>query len=258
VTHISYSELKNWNDCPFKHKITYIDGIKGFKGNEYTAFGTAIHDVCENLLLHPELENEARMYFDLTFKTELSLLEENKVSLNSKMIKTMRQQGSDLSVLVLSAVNKHFEKYEVISTEEKLYEDIEGYEDRFKFKGYIDLVLKTSDEKYHIIDWKSCSWGWDAKRKSDPMNTYQLTLYKHYFAAKHNIDPENIETHFALLKRTAKQDRIEIFKITSGAKKTQNALNLLTKALHNITRKNYFKNRLSCYRCEFNKTEYCP
>jgi hypothetical protein len=170
----------------------------------------------------------------------------------------MKQQGSELSVLVLPAVRDHFEGYEVFSTEEKIYEDIEGFKDQYKFKGFIDLVLKTPDGKYHIIDWKSCSWGWDVKRKFDPMTTYQLTFYKHYFAHKHNIDPSNIETHFALLKRTAKKNKVEIFRVTSGTKKTQNALNLLTKSLHNISRKNFLKNRLSCNRCEFKKTEHCP
>jgi len=258
MNHISYSELKNWKECPFKHKIIYIDGIKGFKGNEYTAFGTAIHDVCENILLHPESESECRMYFDLKFIDQLKLLKEQDISLNKEMIMAMKQQGSDLSVLALPAIKNSFKEYEVFSTEEKIYEDIEGYENKYKFKGYIDLVLKTSDGKYHIIDWKSCSWGWNFKKKSDPMITYQLTFYKHYFAKKHNIDPSNIETHFALLKRTAKKNKVEIFRVTSGAKKTQNALNLLTKTLHNITRKNYLKNKLSCNRCEFYKTEHCP
>ena len=44
MTHISYSELKNWDFCPFYHKLVYIDKLKPFRGNEYTAFGTAIHE----------------------------------------------------------------------------------------------------------------------------------------------------------------------------------------------------------------------
>ena len=144
MSHVSFSELKIWNDCPFKHKLAYIDGIKGFKGNEYTAFGTAIHDVCENVLLHPELESECRMHFDLSFITQLNLLKEQSVPLNNKMITDMKQQGPELSVLVLPAVRDHFEGYEVFSTEEKIYEDIEGFEDQYKFKGFIDLVSKNS------------------------------------------------------------------------------------------------------------------
>ena len=133
-------------------------------------------------------------------------------------------------------------------------EDVEGY----KFKGFVDLVIKTPDDKYHIIDWKTCSWGWDSRKRSDPMVTYQLTLYKHYFAKKHNIDPKNIETHFALLKRTAKKNNVEMFRVTSGPRKTENALNLLLKAVYNISKKRFIKNRLACKGCEFYKTEHCP
>ena len=89
------------------------------------------------------------------------------------------------------------------------------------------------------------------------MTTYQLTLYKHFYAQKYNIDPKNIETHFALLKRTAKKDRVEFFRVTSGPRKTENAITLLKKALYNIHKKNYIKNRLACNGCEFYQTEYC-
>ena len=41
--HISFSELKTWAECPFKHKVIYIDKQKGFTGNEFTAFGSSIH-----------------------------------------------------------------------------------------------------------------------------------------------------------------------------------------------------------------------
>ena len=44
--HISYSELKIFTECPHKWKLQYVDGLAGFTGNIYTAFGTAIHSVC--------------------------------------------------------------------------------------------------------------------------------------------------------------------------------------------------------------------
>ena len=96
------------------------------------------------------------------------------------------------------------------------------------------------------------------KRRSDPMTTYQLTYYKHFYNQKHNIPLENIETHFALLKRTAKKDLVEIFRVTSGKKKMSNALELLDKALYNIQSGKFIKNKLSCSRCEFKNTEHCP
>ena len=157
-------------------------------------------------------------------------------------------------------MEEHFGEYEVLAAEEDLMEVIEDFpcKEKNKFKGFIDLVIKTPDDKVHIIDWKTCSWGWDARKKSDPMMTYQLTFYKHYWAKKHNVDPKMIETHFALLKRTAKSDRVEIFRVTSGKIKTKNALKFLEKAIYNIEKKNFIKNRLACSRCEFHKTEHCP
>ena len=74
--HISYSELKTWAECPWKHNLMYLQGIKGFTGNLYTAFGTAIHSVCENIakgLLTEDADRED--FFDESFDQELEKLE---------------------------------------------------------------------------------------------------------------------------------------------------------------------------------------
>tara|TARA_B100000287_G_C20587504_1_gene762846 strand:- start:524 stop:1291 length:768 start_codon:yes stop_codon:yes gene_type:complete len=254
MSHISFSELKNWNQCSYYHKLVHVDKLKGFEGNLYTAFGSALHTVCEKVVLG-EVEDKSSL-FQLSFYNEIKELPEKiKENIDTKMIADMRKQGDFLVELILPALKEQFNKFEVVSVEEKLYEPIED-QDR-SFKGFIDLVIKTEDNKYHVIDWKSCSWGWNFKRKTDPMTTYQLTFYKHYFAKKHDIDPKDVETHFALLKRTAKKDHVEIFRVTSGKKKTENALNLLTKALYNIRAKKYIKNRLSCGKCDFFNTAHC-
>ena len=252
-THISFSELKIWNDCPFKHKLVYLDKVKEFKGSEHTAFGTAMHYVCENVF---DQNSDLNSLFESKFLDELKNLKESNVDLNKTLVEDMRKQGKNMLSFILPAVKKTFPSFEVVSVEEDLYVPLA---DDMHFKGFIDLVLKV-DDTYHIIDWKTCSWGWDAKRKADRMTTYQLTLYKHFFAKKHNIDPSNIETHFALLKRTAKKNNIEIFKVTSGSKKTDNALKLLNKSIYNIKRNNFIKNRISCtsgYGCEFYNTKHC-
>ena len=58
-----------------------------------------------------------------------------------------------------------------------------------------------------------------------------------------------------------KKNHVEFFRVTSGARKTENALKLLNTALYNIKNKRYIKNKLSCtggYGCKFYKTEHCP
>ena len=70
--HVSFSELKIWNECSWKHKLVYLEKIKGFEGNEYTAFGTAIHSTCEQLVEH-NISN-AEDYFQEQFLKELKTL----------------------------------------------------------------------------------------------------------------------------------------------------------------------------------------
>jgi ATP-dependent exoDNAse (exonuclease V) beta subunit len=171
----------------------------------------------------------------------------------------MKEQGKLLSTMALPALKEKFGNFKVLSAEEDILEAINKIPElSYNFKGYIDLIVQTEDGKIHILDWKTCAWGWDAKKKSDPMITYQLTFYKYFYAQKHKIDPKNIETYFALLKRTVKKDNVEIFRVTSGDKKTENAFNLLTKALYSINKNFFPKNRLSCKYCEFNNTKECP
>ena len=233
-----------------------IDKVKGFQGNAFTAFGNAIHDTCEKMMT--EGLDDKRSFFDLKFKETLEKLPENAQK-DPKLVNSMENQGPLILDEVFPAMEEHFGEYEVLEAEEDLMEMIKDFncDEKNKFKGFIDLVIKTSDGKVHIIDWKTCSWGWDSRKRSDPMMTYQLTFYKHFWAKKHNVDPNMIETHFALLKRTAKNNRVEIFRVTSGPRKTENALKFLEKAIYNIEKKNFIKNRLACRKCEFHKTEHC-
>ena len=254
---ISYSELKIWNECSFKHMLSYFEEILPFTGNEYTAFGTAIHSVCEILIVDEHVD--AKKFFREYFLKELRTLKSSGYDLNPSMIREMKLQGENICQYILPSVKDTFGKYEILSIEEKLMEDIDMFESGgMKFKGFIDLVLKTEDGKIHIIDWKTCSWGWDMKRRTDPIATYQLTLYKYFYAKKYDMSPEHIETHFALLKRTAKKENAEIFRVTSGDRKTKNAMSLLERAIKNINAENFIKNRLSCSRCQYYKTEHCP
>lgn len=252
--HISFSELKIWAECPYKHKLKYIDKVKGFTGNIFTAFGTAIHNVCENIAKEELEPIDYDEFFDLNFLAELKKLDEKP---DNKMIADFREQGKQIPSEVFPELKKHFGKFEVFSTEESLYQKIDELKFEHYLKGFIDLVIKTEDGKYHILDWKTCSWGWDREKRSERLVTYQLTLYKKFFCEKHNVDPNDVETHFGLLKRTAKKDRVEIFRVTSGTRKTNNATKLLTDGCRSIKAGLKVKNRKSCKGCEFYKTEHC-
>ena len=253
---ISYSELKNWKECPYRHKLIYIDKLPYYSGNEYTAFGTAIHSTCEEVVLDESLN--ALDIFTSSFYKELDILKGSGYNPNEKLVLEMIQQAAPICKKIVPSLKDYFKDYKVFSVEEQILEDIvEVKSYGKKFKGFIDIVLKTKDDKYHIIDWKSCSWGWPSQKKTDSFTNYQLTYYKNYFAKKHKIDPKKIETYFALLKRTAKKENVEFIRVSSGPKKTTNALKVLENAVININNKTSIKNRLNCKYCKFYQTENC-
>ena len=109
MPHISYSELKNWCHCPYYHKLVNIDKIKVFEGNEYTAFGTALHSVCEELVTD-ELNHPVNEAFVNKFREELKKLKTEE--LDKKLVVSMFQQGEKLSEKVLPALENYFDDSE--------------------------------------------------------------------------------------------------------------------------------------------------
>lgn len=268
VETISYSAWKHWIDCPFKHKLIKIDKIRLDNGSAHSAFGKAMHSTSEILLLREKQEQElggvkddsfdVKEYFLESFAKNLNELDDVATKkLDLTLVKDMKKQGQELAPLILPALKEYFGEYRFVASEQEIRHPIENFVN-YEFHGFIDLIIQTKDGKYHIVDWKSCSWGWDAKKRQSTEITYQLTFYKHYFCLITGAQPDEVETHFGLMKRTAKENRVELFRVTSGEKKVKNALNILNNSIVNISRGKYMKNRLSCSRCEFHKTVHCP
>ena len=90
------------------------------------------------------------------------------------------------------------------------------------------------------------------------MTTYQLSYYKHFYSEMSGLSFDDLETHFVLLKRTAKQNNIELVKVGNGKKKVDNALKVLENTAYNVDSGNFVKNKLSCSKCDFYKTIHCP
>jgi hypothetical protein len=56
--HISFSEVKQWKECPYRHKLVYIDKIDTFEPSPYLHFGTAVHEGCETLLENRSVDRD--------------------------------------------------------------------------------------------------------------------------------------------------------------------------------------------------------
>ena len=71
--HLSFSAIKDWKFCPFYYKLTRVDKLKAFQGNIYTAFGTALHTLCENAVLKDNQVSHENLFEREYFK-EMSRL----------------------------------------------------------------------------------------------------------------------------------------------------------------------------------------
>lgn len=276
--HLSYSGLIKYLECPFKYKIRYFDKIL-FPGNIFTAFGHSVHLTCENGLL--QKISDYTQFFQDAFEKEISELpiEYKKKIFYPKtefdkglepLLLDMMKKGGWLSEQAINSLHKQFGDFKIINVEHEIIEPITSYDKNdYDFKGIVDLVIQTKDGKYNLIDWKTTSWGWKPEKKTDKLITYQLSYYKHFYSLSNDVKPIDVNTWFALIKRTAfktdkltgekipKDDIIEFVPVSNGPRKINNALKVLDNVVYNVDHKNFIKNKTHCKMCDFYKTEYC-
>ena len=151
MTNISYSALRTFKECPYKYKLLYEDKLKKFSKTEYTIFGTAIHESAEHKCKDETL-NEVDI-FTKKFQEEIDELiikkTESGLPIDTKLIEEMRQQGIKLAPQLLPSLKQQFGNFTLLNTEEEFLETIHT-NDKFLFKGYIDLIIKTEDGKIHL------------------------------------------------------------------------------------------------------------
>jgi len=252
--HISFSSMKTFQECPYGYKLKYIDKVIKFDASIHTAFGSAVHKANETKIVEP-LIDEKKCFVE-SFRKELKKIpqEIRKEKYSKEMMNEFKEQGLTLVSLFLPELDKLFKDgYELVGVEEKLNESIPGF-DNLDFLGYVDLIIKDKKtNKYWILDYKTCSFGWDSRKKTEKLTVYQLSLYKYFWSKKHNIPFDQIETAFLLFKRTAKKDKIEMVDVTNGEKRITNAVEMLQNTIRLIDKKVYIKNRLSCSECWFKR-----
>ena len=261
--HVSYSELAVWAGCNFRHKLKYVDKISLDKPSEHTLFGHAGHDILQKYLKTREIKDLDKAVEVLTLK----FAENNIVVKQSEFQDTLKPIMEEIP----SFLEEHFKDWTFVSSEEQLFETISGTTNERSFKGFVDGIIrvpkssrlktgKPDEYEYHIIDWKFCGWGWDFKKKTDPIKIMQLSLYKHFVAQKMNIDPKEIRCGFVLLKKKKKKggSRCELVPISVGPKTTEFALTTLKTMLSYGKKGLYPKNKNNCLYCEYKNTTHCP
>lgn len=275
--HISYSELFDWMECSFRHKLKYIDKLDVFTETIHTMFGTSLHDALEAYSLtskmpdYEEIINGFKQKIGTLFFTEKAVTKEDCEEFINSIIPILEQ--------VPIFLDQSFPGWKVVSAEQQLFEPIKGFKNKY-FKGFIDVVIKVPKTKegkvtrlsgikgetiqgewvYYILDWKGTAFGWKAAQKKSFEKQMQLILYKHFLCEKLSINTADVKCGFCFLRRKPNKqgERIEILPVSAGPKATDKALNCLYSALNQIQSGRYIKNKMSCLWCRFSGTRHCP
>jgi hypothetical protein len=265
--HVSFSEIKCWKECSWRHKLTHIDKVDMFEPSPYLDFGTSVHEGCESLLETRSVNKDLLLSnirsawekngFDNPdwYKKQPSWYKHVPVSEWCNWAENMWNEIPDF-------LDKTFPNWEVVKAEEELYEKISRKS--MNFKGFIDAVIKVPKKNgdgyiYWILDWKTAgAYGWRREKKQDILMTAQLILYKHFWARKHNIELKDIRCGFVLLKRGGKLGKIcELVTVSVGPKTLSRGIKMMNNMISSVSNNIFLKNRDSCRYCSFKDTEYC-
>ncbi len=255
--HVSFSEIRTWKDCSYRHKLQFVDKIGLFKPGVLMDFGTAVHSACENFL------KTMKMDINVFVVKLTELWEEHKkidpINYNDESFEQFKAEGLTLLPEVPAWLDEQFPGWSTVDAEHYLYEKIE--DKPHAFKGFIDAIIRVPSGKktlYWLLDFKTTSWGWTADKKADVMVRAQLVLYKNFWSNKTGTNPKDVRCGFVLLKRTAKPGaHCELITTSVGDVTTERSLKVINNMLSSVKKGIAIKNRASCTYCDYRDTEHC-
>jgi len=279
---ISYSQYSQWDVCPYKWKLNYVDKLSKFTDNIHTLFGTSMHEVLQTYL--------TVMYEDTVKMADALPLQEMLLKrMKTNYSQIMGRNGGEVFVeqhdmeefyqhglLILEWFKKkrgmYFSKkgYELVGIEVPINYKMN---DGIKFIGYIDVLIHDKvRDRYKIIDIKTSTMGWNKYQKADKNKTDQLLLYKNFWGAQNEVPLDKIDVEYFIVKRKLyekldfPQRRVQTFIPANGKPSINKVVNNVNRFVeecfigdeHNVER-DYMKNpsKKNCRFCEFNQTEHC-
>ncbi len=264
--HVSYSEVKGWKECAYRHKLMHIDKIDLGETSPYLFFGTAVHSGCESIIKSQEIDREGLLeglrnaWLENGFD-DPEWLKRQPSWFKHKPLEEWCGWASQMWDEVPEFLDKTFPGWEPFNAEEQLYEAIEGKD--LSFKGFIDAVIKVKDKKgkdiYWILDWKTApKYGWRRQKKQDLLITAQIVLYKYYWSIKNGIPLKDIRCGFVLLKREALPGKTcDLVTVSAGPKTLERSLKMVSDMIYSVRKGMFLKNRDSCRFCPYKDTEHC-
>lgn len=167
----SFSRLNAYHTCPYMFYLQYIEKLKGID-NAFGQFGTHCHGILERY-----------------FKKELSLFDlsyEYTSTYNKNVTEKFPwNKYKDLKTSYFNAGREYFDNfkgfdnYEILAVEKEILCNV----DKYKFTGYIDLIIRNKNNQIIMIDHKSKSKFKSKKEFKEYLRQlylYCIAVYEEY------------------------------------------------------------------------------
>lgn len=252
--------------CSWRHKLKHVEKVDLDKRGVATIIGTAFHSCVEARVNGAEPNREEILK---VVKEELELVtdpkEREKFDAEANVEKAIAMSAEAMEFL-----NAKFPQWKLVKTEEELYEPITlgaAQHPDTAFKGFIDLIIEVPGKKptdqtvFWVIDWKTASRPWTKDKLMDPKVTYQLSLYKNFWAAKAGVSIDRIKCAYIVAVKSAKPGKLCSFiPVSVGPTTTERTLTVLNNFVGSVKRGMALKNKSdkNCRFCEYKGTVYCP
>ena len=208
---VSFSQYSTWSGCKKKYKLQYIDKVARSGGSIHTVFGTGIHETIQTFLkiMYGESKKAAlNMNLDkLLYENLITAFQADQKKMGGKAPCTKEEliefyaDGQNILHYFTGKLNKFYPKqgYELVAIEYKLEEEVKP---GVVFWGFIDVVLRDKiSGKEIVIDLKTSTQGWSSYKKNDKVGSSQVLLYKKLYSEKEDIELNDINVEYQILKR---------------------------------------------------------
>jgi hypothetical protein len=252
--HVSFSELRLFNECEWKWLLLKVFGLRADDRSFQMEFGKAAHSGME-VLYAPATLHDVQAATRHALSLYDASLAEMEPTLHPSDLKEARRIRDFLPRFYEDCLAcPELQGIKTLRSELQLMEPIERTDGlALKFKGFIDITfVKQLKRKtvIYIADFKTCQWGWPAKKFQDIEVISQILLYKHFFCKMTGADPKNVSVAFILLKKRPKEGdlTVSVEKISAGPKATQHALDYMQRAITGMHSYSYEKDFGACKR----------
>jgi hypothetical protein len=230
---VSFTQYQTYSSCPKKWKTSYIDKIKIYEPSIHSLFGEAVHELLQKYILYlytkkikdaDAIDFEQELMDSLREKYQQELLKNNTHFSSQEVLANFYTQGLEILQYVRKKRKLYFnpKKEELIGIEMPLLLPVDEVHNHVYLMGFVDFAIRNKlDGKIKIVDIKTSTKGWNEyDKKSSKIN--QILIYKKYFAEQYNVNVEDIDVEYFIVRRTINMEiafptkRVQLYTPSSG------------------------------------------